>query len=82
MLVEGGRVVGVRIGDKGVDKLGQRKPNYEPGVDIRAKITILAEGPRGTLTKQLAGMFDLYADRHGQFEAAYAALLPISEALS
>src|SRR5436309_3684091 len=66
VLVEDGRVVGVRIGDKGIDKLGQRKPNYEPGVDVRAKMTILAEGPRGTLSKQLAGMFDLYAGKNPQ----------------
>jgi len=66
VLVEEGRVVGVRIGDKGIDKNGQPKPNYEPGADVRAKMTILAEGPRGTLTKQLAEMFDLYADRNPQ----------------
>jgi len=69
VLVEGGRVAGVRVGDKGIDKLGQRKPNYEPGVDVRAKITILAEGPRGTLSKQLAGMFDLY---HGKNPQVYS----------
>src|SRR5712692_3303970 len=56
VLVEGGRVVGVRTGDKGIDKNGHPKPNYEPGVDVRAKITILAEGPRGTLTKQVEKM--------------------------
>ncbi|HEX2123393.1 MAG TPA: NAD(P)/FAD-dependent oxidoreductase, partial [Thermoanaerobaculia bacterium] len=66
VLVEDGRVVGVRTGDKGIDKNGQPKPNFEPGVDIRAKITILAEGPRGTLTRQLAGLFDLYAGKHPQ----------------
>ncbi|MEA2326624.1 MAG: electron-transferring-flavoprotein dehydrogenase, partial [Thermoanaerobaculia bacterium] len=66
VLVEDGRVVGVRTGDKGIDKNGQAKANFEPGVDIRAKITILAEGPRGTLTKQLATMFDLYAGKHPQ----------------
>jgi electron-transferring-flavoprotein dehydrogenase len=66
VLVENGRVVGVRTGDKGIDKNGQPKANFEPGVDIRAKITILAEGPRGTLTKQLATMFDLYAGKHPQ----------------
>jgi electron-transferring-flavoprotein dehydrogenase len=66
VLVENGRVVGVRTGDKGIDKSGQPKPNFEPGVDVRAKLTILAEGPRGTLTKQLAGMFDLYAGRNPQ----------------
>ncbi|HXG59114.1 MAG TPA: electron transfer flavoprotein-ubiquinone oxidoreductase [Thermoanaerobaculia bacterium] len=66
VLVEDGRVVGVRTGDKGIDRNGQPKPNFEPGVDVRAKVTILAEGPRGTLTKQLAGMFDLYAGKNPQ----------------
>jgi electron-transferring-flavoprotein dehydrogenase len=66
VLVEDRRVVGVRTGDKGIDKNGQAKPNYEPGVDVRAKLVILAEGPRGTLTKQLAGMFDLYAGKNPQ----------------
>jgi electron-transferring-flavoprotein dehydrogenase len=66
VLVENGRVVGVRTGDKGIDKNGQPKPNFEPGVDIRAKVTILAEGPRGTLTKQLAGLFNLYEGKHPQ----------------
>src|ERR1044072_7634921 len=50
---ENDRVLGVRTGDKGVDKEGHRKPNYEPGVDLRAKVTVLGEGPRGSLTKQL-----------------------------
>src|SRR6266446_520296 len=49
VLVEDGRVVGVRTGDKGIDKNGEAKANYEPGVDVRGKVTILAEGPRGTL---------------------------------
>ena len=66
VLVEDGRVVGVRTGDKGIDKLGQPKANFEPGVDVRAKLTILAEGPRGTLAKQVAGIFDLYAGKNPQ----------------
>jgi electron-transferring-flavoprotein dehydrogenase len=66
VLVEDGRVAGVRTGDKGIDKNGQPKANYEPGVDVRAKMTILAEGPRGTLAKQLAGIFDLYAGKNPQ----------------
>jgi electron-transferring-flavoprotein dehydrogenase len=66
VLVEDGRVVGVRTGDKGIDRNGQPKANFEPGVDIRAKIVILAEGPRGTLAKQLAEMFDLYAGKNPQ----------------
>ncbi len=53
MLVEEGRVVGVRTGDKGIDKNGQKKANFEAGVDLRAKVTILAEGARGSLTKEI-----------------------------
>src|SRR5436309_3394661 len=66
VLVEGGRVVGVRTGDKGIDRNGQAKANFEPGVDVRAKITILAEGPRGTLTKQLAASQNLYEGKNPQ----------------
>ena len=47
------RVLGVRTGDKGIDKEGKPKANYEPGVDLLAKITVLGEGPRGSLTKKL-----------------------------
>src|SRR5215204_1270259 len=47
------QVVGVRTGDKGIDKEGKRKANFEPGVDLRAKVTVLGEGPRGSLTKKL-----------------------------
>ena len=60
-LIEDGRVVGVRTGDKGIDRHGRPKANHEPGVDIRAKVTVLAEGPRGTLAKQLARDFGLHA---------------------
>src|ERR1043166_4372557 len=38
-LVENGRVVGVRTGDRGISKEGKKKANYEPGVDIRARVT-------------------------------------------
>lgn len=65
-LIEDGRVVGVRTGDKGIDKNGQRKANFEPGVDVRANVVILAEGPRGTITKQLAGIFNLYEGKNPQ----------------
>src|SRR5512141_3095158 len=65
-LVENGRVVGVRTGDKGIDKNGQQKPNFEPGVDVKAKVVILAEGPRGTVTKQVSGIFNLYEGKNPQ----------------
>jgi len=47
------RVIGVRTGDKGVDKEGKQKTNFEPGIDLLAKITVLGEGVRGSLTKKL-----------------------------
>jgi electron-transferring-flavoprotein dehydrogenase len=59
LLIEGGRVVGVRTGDRGIDKRGERKPTYEPGVDIRAKVTILCDGVRGNLTKELLRRYQL-----------------------
>src|SRR5881227_2489917 len=59
LLFDGDRVTGVRTDDKGVDKEGQPKSNFEPGYDLQAKVVILAEGPRGSLTKQLIQKFDL-----------------------
>ncbi|MFO7716334.1 4Fe-4S dicluster domain-containing protein [Desulfosarcina sp.] len=48
-------VTGVRTGDKGLDKQGRPKPNFEPGIDLLAKVTVLGEGARGSLTKALVG---------------------------
>lgn len=59
-------VVGVRTGDKGIDKEGKPKPNFEPGVDLRAKVTVLGEGPRGSLTKQLTQRLNLNDGREPQ----------------
>jgi electron-transferring-flavoprotein dehydrogenase len=50
---EGNGVAGVITEDKGLDKSGKPKDNYTPGYELRAKVTVLAEGPRGSLTKQL-----------------------------
>ena len=61
-----GRVAGVRIGDMGVAKDGAHKPGFTAGIDIRAKVTVLAEGARGSLTKQLVKRFDLDADSDPQ----------------
>jgi electron-transferring-flavoprotein dehydrogenase len=62
LLIDGHRVVGVRIGDMGVDRHGKPKPNYQPGMDIFAKVTVLGEGVRGSLTKQLVERFDLQGE--------------------
>jgi electron-transferring-flavoprotein dehydrogenase len=63
---EGDRVVGVRTGDKGIDKEGKPKGNFEPGVDIHAKVTVLGEGPRGSLTKKLSERLNLNEGREPQ----------------
>lgn len=63
---ENGAVVGVRIGDMGVAKDGSHKPGYTQGIDIRAKVTVLAEGARGHLTKRLVKQFGLDADSDPQ----------------
>jgi electron-transferring-flavoprotein dehydrogenase len=60
------RVVGVRTGDKGINKEGKRKANFEPGVDLLAKVTVLGEGPRGSLTKSLAQRLNLNDGREPQ----------------
>jgi electron-transferring-flavoprotein dehydrogenase len=68
-LVEGGRVVGVRTGDKGVGRDGRPKATFEPGIDLRAKVTVVGEGPRGSLTRILAERFRLDEGRAPQVYA-------------
>ena len=53
LVYENGGVAGVITEDKGLDKNGKHKDNYTPGYQLRAKVTVLAEGPRGSLTKKL-----------------------------
>jgi electron-transferring-flavoprotein dehydrogenase len=66
LLIENGKVAGVRTDDKGVDKRGEQKSNFEPGYDLKTKVLVLAEGTRGSLTKQLVGRFNLDKDRNPQ----------------
>jgi electron-transferring-flavoprotein dehydrogenase len=58
---EQGAVKGVRIGDMGLEKDGSPGPNYTPGVEIHAPLTVLAEGCRGSISKQLIKRFNLNA---------------------
>jgi electron-transferring-flavoprotein dehydrogenase len=53
------RVAGVLTEDKGVDKNGKPKDNFTPGYEVRAKVTVLAEGPRGSLTKEMVNRLHL-----------------------
>ena len=53
LIQEGNSVAGVITEDKGRDKEGRPKDNFSAGYELRAKVTVLAEGPRGSLTKDL-----------------------------
>jgi electron-transferring-flavoprotein dehydrogenase len=59
LLVKDGRVVGVRTGDKGRGRFGERLANFEPGSDILARVTILCEGTQGHLTGVAIDTFGL-----------------------
>jgi len=63
VLMDGTRVVGVRTGDRGIDRQGHQKPGFEAGVDILAKVTLFCDGVRGNLTKQLLRRLELGAGR-------------------
>jgi electron-transferring-flavoprotein dehydrogenase len=59
LLVEGARAVGVRTGDKGRGRDGEPLPNFEPGSDVTAKVTVLSEGTQGHLTGVAIDRFGL-----------------------
>ncbi|AXU19544.1 electron transfer flavoprotein-ubiquinone oxidoreductase [Novosphingobium sp. THN1] len=59
---ENGAVMGVATGDMGIGKDGEKKPDYQPGMELHAKYTLFAEGARGHLTKRLKAHFDLERD--------------------
>jgi electron-transferring-flavoprotein dehydrogenase len=81
-------IAGVITEDKGVDKNGKPKDNFTPGYELRAKVTVLAEAPRGSLTKQLVekkkldninpqiysiGIKELWDVQPGRIEPGYVA---------
>jgi electron-transferring-flavoprotein dehydrogenase len=66
LIVEDGMVVGVRSGDKGRGKDGQPLRNFEPGTDVKAKVTVLAEGCWGHLTGAAIREFGLAEGREPQ----------------
>jgi electron-transferring-flavoprotein dehydrogenase len=66
LIVQDGRVVGVRSGDKGRGKDGEPLGNFEPGTDIKAQATVLAEGCWGHITGAAIREFDLAEGREPQ----------------
>lgn len=59
ILYDEGKVIGVRTGDKGIDAKGEKKSNFEPGIDLHSKVTVFGEGSRGSLTKELIAHYKL-----------------------
>jgi electron-transferring-flavoprotein dehydrogenase len=62
LLVDGGRVVGVRTGDRGRGRANEELGNFEPGSDVTARVTILSEGTQGHLTGAALDHFRLRSD--------------------
>ncbi len=63
---EGGEVIGVRTVDQGRSKSGEEKANFQPGMDVKAELTVFAEGTRGSLAKRLIADKKLDAGRNPQ----------------
>jgi electron-transferring-flavoprotein dehydrogenase len=66
ILYKDGKVSGAKTKDTGLDHHGQRLENFQAGTQIEARVTIFAEGTRGSLTKMLISKFNLNQDRNEQ----------------
>ena len=69
LLFDGKKVIGARMADSGRDHDGNPRANFQPGIDILSKITVLGEGPRGTLTGQAQKELGLAKGRQPQIYA-------------
>ncbi len=61
-LIRGNQVYGIKTNDLGIDKHGNKTDLFQPGIEIHAKQTILAEGCRGSISKQIIQHFELAKD--------------------
>ena len=66
LVYEGDRVVGVVAGEMGLEADGTPGPQYEPGMELRGKYVLIAEGVRGSLAKELIGKYDLSSGHEPQ----------------
>ena len=74
------RIVGIRTGDNGRDKDGNPKSNFEPGVDLVAKVTVLGEGPKGSLMRQIDDKLHIFAEKMPQvYETAIKEVIEVPE---
>jgi electron-transferring-flavoprotein dehydrogenase len=81
LLVDEGRVVGVRSGDKGRGREGQELSNFEPGADLIAKATVLAEGTAGHLTGAAIRHFDIGSEDPQQWELGVKEIWEVQQPL-
>jgi electron-transferring-flavoprotein dehydrogenase len=58
-LIEGDRVAGVRLADQGTDRQGNPEPGYMPGMDVRAALTVVGDGPFGAVGRQINQRFGM-----------------------
>jgi electron-transferring-flavoprotein dehydrogenase len=80
---DGNRVIGVRTGDKGIDKDGNKRSNFEPGVDLKAKTTVFGEGPRGSLLREVGKKLGIFEGKMPQvFETAVKEVVEIPKSNS
>ncbi len=80
VLWDGDRVVGVQTGDKGIDAKGERKSNFEPGILLKAKITVFGEGVLGHCTRIVTKRLGLDAGRNPwQFETGVKEIIKVPE---
>jgi len=66
ILYKDGKVIGAKTKDTGIDHNGNRLENFQAGTRVEAKITIFAEGTRGSLAKMLINKFNLTKDKNEQ----------------
>ena len=66
LIYEDNKVVGVQTGDMGISASGDIKPGHEPGIEIRAKYTVLGEGCRGHLGKEIIKKYELDNEKDPQ----------------
>jgi len=74
-------IIGVRTGDKGIGPDGQPKSNFEPGIDLKAKVTVFGEGARGSLFKEINQKLNIMEGKMPQvFETGIEEVIEVPEA--
>ncbi|MBX5469181.1 MAG: 4Fe-4S dicluster domain-containing protein [Thermoleophilaceae bacterium] len=81
LLVEDGVVKGIRTGDKGRGRDGEELSNFEPGSDVVARATVLAEGTQGHLTGAALGYFDIASEDPQQWELGVKEIWEVQQPL-